>query len=72
MIGWASSQGITSILTHLLEITLQNNPLEDGKHCTGKSVSFPLKPSEKVEKTSENKNLEINKFPKVLVCTFRY
>jgi len=72
MIGWASSQEITYVLTHLLEITLQNNPLKDGKQCTGKSAPFPLKPSEKDDKTSKNKYLAINKFLKFLVCTFRY
>jgi len=71
MIGWASSQEITYVLTLLLEITLQNNPLEDRKQYTSKSAPFSLKPSEKDSKTRKYKNLEINKFLKVLICTFR-
>jgi hypothetical protein len=69
MIRCVSSQEIAYILVHLLEITLQNNPLEDGKQCTGKSAPFPLKPSEKEGKARKNQNLETNK---VLICTFRY
>jgi hypothetical protein len=61
MIGWASHQEITYIFIHLLEISLQNIPLEDGKQYTGKRAPFSLKPSEKDSKTSKYQNLEINK-----------
>jgi hypothetical protein len=57
MIGWSSSQEITYILIHLLEITLLNNPLENGKKYTGKSEPFSLKPSEKDSKTRKYQNL---------------